>query len=98
MAETDKLKADIKSLSLRIDDFKQFFTIFKSIFSSLQIDNILRQIIAGAVNLCGANHGSIILFDPDKKQIAKTLIRSEDSKNIKLDNYLNKVFMYRKFN
>ena len=89
MAETDKLKADIKSLSSRINDFKHLFTIFKSISSSLQIDNILRRIIAGAVHLCGANHGSIILFDPDKKRIAKTLIRSEDSKNIKLDNYLN---------
>jgi transcriptional regulator with PAS, ATPase and Fis domain len=89
MAEIDTLKADIKSLSSRIDDFKHLFTIFKSISSSLQIDNILRRIIAGAVHLCGANHGSIILFDPDKKRIAKTLIRSEDSKNIKLDNYLN---------
>jgi Nif-specific regulatory protein len=89
MADTEKLKQDNKLLITRIDNFKRLFNILQKVSSTLKIEKILEQIISEAVNICHANHGSIILFDPDKKQIAKTLIRSEDTKTVKLDNYLN---------
>ncbi len=89
MTEIKKLKQEIKLLNSRLDDFERLFKILKSISSSLQIEKILELIISEAVSLCRANHGSIILFDPNKKQITKTLIRSEDSKRVKIDKYLN---------
>jgi hypothetical protein len=89
MTEIKKLKEEIKLLNSRIDDFERLFKILKSVSSSLQIEKILELILSEAVSLCRANHGSIVLFDPDKNQITKTLIRSEDSKRVKIDNYLN---------
>jgi Nif-specific regulatory protein len=89
MTEIKILKEEIKLLNSRLDDFERLFKILKSVSSSLQIEKILELIISEAVSLCRANHGSIILFDPDKKQIAKTLIRSENSQLVIIDNYLN---------
>ncbi len=89
MTEIKKLRHEINQLNSRIDDFERLFTILRSVSSSLQIEKILELIISEAVSLGRANHGSIILFDPDKKQIAKTLIRSEDTKRVIIDNYLN---------
>ena len=92
MSEIKILKEEIKLLNSRLDDFERLFNILRSVSSSLQIEKILELIISEAVSLCRANHGSIILFDPDKKQIAKTLIRSENSKLVIIDNYLNNLF------
>jgi len=89
MTELSNLKEKVRELKTRINDFERLFTILRSVSSSLQIEKILELIISEAVSLCRANHGSIILFDPDKMKIAKTLIRSEDSKRVKIDNYLN---------
>ncbi len=89
MTELSNLKEKVRELKTRINDFERLFNILRSASSSLQIEKILELILSEAVSLCRANHGSIILFDPDKKQIVKTLIRSEDSKRVKIDNYLN---------
>lgn len=94
MPEVTELNIEIQLLKSRLKDFQQLFKTFQSITSSLQTEKILEQIISGAVTLSYANHGSIILFDPAKKQIAKTLIHNEDSNTCVLDNYLNSLLAH----
>jgi transcriptional regulator with GAF, ATPase, and Fis domain len=55
----------------------------------LQVDEILRNIIDEAMNLCRAQQGAIMLFEPAKKEVAKTLIRHGEGAGNKLDHYLN---------
>lgn len=89
MPGINTLQEENKLLNSRLDDYKRLFKILKSVSSSLQIEKILELIVSETISLCRANHGSIILFDPDKKHISKTLIRSEYTKNVIIDNYLN---------
>lgn len=89
MSEDIRLKNEIELLNNRLDDYQQLFNILQTVSSSLDMGEILQQIINEAVRLCFADHGSIILFDPEKKEIAKTLIRSGDPETGKLDSYLN---------
>jgi hypothetical protein len=47
------------------------------------------MIILEAIDLCQADQGSIILFDPDQEQLTKTLIRSADPETSRIDTHLN---------
>lgn len=89
MADDIRLKQEIDLLNNRLDDYNQLFKVLQTINSRLDTGEILQKIINEAVRLCFADHGSIILFDPDTKEIARTLIRSGDSEPVKPDSYLD---------
>jgi len=89
MAESDDLKQQVLELKSSLDDFERLFEIIRSVSSSLHTENVLKMIISEAVDLCHADQGSIILFDPDKQNLTKTLIRSADPISFRIDTYLN---------
>ncbi|MFC2088376.1 sigma-54 interaction domain-containing protein [Calditrichota bacterium] len=89
MTEIKTSQESINLLRSQVEDFQRLFQILKSVSSSLEIEKILELIISEAISICHADHGSIILFDPEKNKIAKTLIRSEESKELIIDKYLN---------
>jgi transcriptional regulator with GAF, ATPase, and Fis domain len=73
----------------QLEDYERLLGVLQTINSSLQVEEILRQIIEGALSLCNAQQGSIMLFDPDSHEIAKTLIRHNQAEGGLLDHYLN---------
>jgi Nif-specific regulatory protein len=89
MVESGNLKQQVRELKTRLDDFERLFNIFRSVSSSLQIEEVLKMIISEAVDLCHADQGSITLFDPDKEQLTKTLIRSADPITSRIDTHFN---------
>ena len=89
MAESAILKQQVRELETRLEDFERLFKIFRSASSSLQTENLLKMVISEAVDLCHADQGSIILFDPDQEQLTKTLIRSADKTSSRIDSHLN---------
>lgn len=89
MVKSGDLKQQVQELKIRIDDFERLFKIFRSVSSSLQIEEVLKLIISEVVDLCHADQGSIILFDPDQEQLTKTLIRSADPLTSRIDTHLN---------
>lgn len=89
MSESSNLKQQVRELKTRLEDFERLFKIFRAVSSSLRIEEVLKMIISEAVNLCHADQGSIILFDPDQEQLTKTLIRSADPITSRIDTHLN---------
>ncbi len=80
---------DTKDLRQQLEDYEKLLGVLQSLGSSLEVDAILRQIIEAALSLCNAQHGAIMLFDPDSEEIAKTLIRQNQADGELLDHYLN---------
>ena len=89
MNEKEKLLEENKALRAQIRDFESLSQVLRTVCSSLKVDEILHHIIEQAINLCQAHQGSIILFDPESIQLAKTLIRQGQSDKNKLDHHLN---------
>ncbi|RMG29790.1 MAG: GAF domain-containing protein, partial [Methanobacteriota archaeon] len=79
----------IQLLHRKIQDYERLHNILLTICSSLDIEKILNRIVQGAVSLCGADEGAILLFDPSGVHTAKTLIRKSLPTNSLLDHYLN---------
>lgn len=79
----------IEELESQIKDYKELNEIFAAISSSLQVEEILKQIIEKSLQLCDADQGSILLIGSMERQEIKTIIREGYSENIKLDHYLN---------
>lgn len=80
---------DTKNLRRQLEDYKRLISVLQTISSSLEVDEILRQIIEAAMNLCYAQHGSIMLIDPTSSQECRTLIRHGDAGGKILNHYLN---------
>jgi len=79
----------IEELESQIKDYHKLNEIFTAISSSLQVEEILKQIIEKSLQLCDADQGSILLIGSmDRKEI-KTIIREGYSVDVKLDHYLN---------
>ncbi|MGH7601981.1 MAG: GAF domain-containing protein, partial [bacterium] len=82
----------VPQLQQQLEDYEKLLGVLQSIGSSLEVEAILRQIIEAALSLCNAQHGAIMLFDPDSQEIAKTLIRQSEADGpakAGLDHYLN---------
>jgi Nif-specific regulatory protein len=80
---------DTPNLRQQLDDYEKLLNVLQSLGSSLEVEAILQQIIEAALSLCNAQHGAIMLFDPDSHEIAKTLIRQNQADGELLDHYLN---------
>ena len=52
-----------------IDRYKKVMEISRDLASTLDLDVLLRRIIAAAASLCHAEHASILLFDQVKQQL-----------------------------
>jgi len=78
-----------ENLRQQLEDYEKLLGVLQTISSSLQIEEILRQIIEGALSLCNAQQGSIMLFDPASHETAKTLVRQQQADGELLDHYLN---------
>ncbi len=89
MTELIPPKNEVKELKNRLDDFERLFLIIRSVSSSLQVKDVLKMIISEAISLCHADQGSIILFDPDKEKLTRTLIRGADAVKSQIDSTLN---------
>lgn len=87
--DTKKLLEENQALRAQIRDFEKLCGVLQAVCSTLQVDEILHHIIEEAISLCQAHQGSIMLFDPDSKNLAKTLIRKGSAKGNILDRYLN---------
>ena len=74
---------------LAIEDYEKLFSVLQTICSTMDVDEILAHIIDEAIRLCKAREGSILLFDPQSKELAKTLVRKEEAGKKILDHYLN---------
>jgi transcriptional regulator with GAF, ATPase, and Fis domain len=77
------------NLRQRLEDYEKLLGVLQTLSSSLQVDEILQQIIEAALSLCNAQQGAIMLFDPDSQEVAKTLIRQNQAEGELLDHYLN---------
>jgi len=87
--DTDNLREQNQRLQEQIRDYERLHHVLQTICSSLQVDEILQHIIDEAMSLCHAQQGSIMLFEPTGKEVAKTLIRLGEGAGNKLDHYLN---------
>lgn len=87
--KTENSLGKIEELESQIKDYKELNEIFSAISSSLQVEEILKQIIEKSLQLCDADQGSILLIGSiDRKEI-KTIIREGHSEDVKLDHFLN---------
>jgi len=80
---------EFHQLKQQAQDYKRLISVLQTIGSSLQVDEILQRIIEGAIDLCHAQQGSIMLFDPAGTQEGRTLIRNGDTDINLLNHYLN---------
>jgi len=80
---------DAQNLRQQLEDYEKLLGVLQTISSSLQVEEILRQIIEAALSLCNAPQGSIMLFDPASHETAKTLVRQQRADGELLDHYLN---------
>jgi transcriptional regulator with GAF, ATPase, and Fis domain len=85
----DALREQNQRLHEQLHDYERLHGILQTICSSLQVDEILRNIIDEAMSLCHAQQGAIMLFEPTGREVAKTLIRHGEAAGNKLDHYLN---------
>ena len=85
--QSEKLSNQTQSLQLQ--DYKKLINVLQTICSTMDVDKILAHIIDEAIRLCKAQEGSILLFDPQSKELAKTLVRKEEAGKKILDHYLN---------
>jgi Nif-specific regulatory protein len=92
MTDTNKKNSSLGQFhaqQLAIEDYEKLFHILQTICSTMDVDEILAHIIEQAITLCNAHEGSILLFDPESKELAKTLVRKQESGKKILDHYLN---------
>jgi Nif-specific regulatory protein len=73
----------------RIKDYERLFSILQSISSTLQVDEILKQILRETLALCGADQGSIVLLQEETTDDPMTIIRHGESRESMIDHYLN---------
>jgi transcriptional regulator with GAF, ATPase, and Fis domain len=85
----ENLREQNQRLQEQLRDYERLHRVLQTICSSLQVDEILKNIIDEAMCLCHAQQGAIMLFEPAKKEVAKTLIRQGGGAGNKLDHYLN---------
>lgn len=87
------LREQNQRLQEQLRDYERLHRVLQTICSSLQVDEILKNIIDEAMSLCHAQQGAIMLFEPAQKEIAKTLIRHGEGAADKLDHYLNNLLV-----
>jgi Nif-specific regulatory protein len=91
MSEASRLREENRSLKNQLVDFERLNSIFKTLSATLEVNKLIELIISEAIELCHASQGSILLYDPLKNKIAKTLIKSEKTGEDKIDHLLNSV-------
>ncbi len=89
--DVENLPAQNQRWQEQIRDYERLHRVLQTICSSLQVDEILKSIIDEAMCLCRAQQGSIMLFEPTSREVAKTLIRHGEVAGNKLDHYLNRL-------
>ena len=77
------------SLKSRIQDYERLFDTMQLICSSMDVDVVVQRILDEAIDLCRADHGSIVLFEKQSGQFAKTLVRGGEKPQSALDHHLN---------
>lgn len=87
--DTENLREQNQRLQEQIRDYERLHRVLQTICSSLKVDEILQHIIDEAMSICHAQQGSIMLFEPASREVAKTLIRQGEGAANKLDHYLN---------
>lgn len=87
--EAEALHEQTQRLQEQLCDCERLHRVLQTICSSLQVDEILKQIIDEAMSLCHAQQGTIMLFEPAQNESVKTLIRHGEGAGNKLDHYLN---------
>lgn len=87
--QPESLQQRITDLEARLKDYEQLYKILDAISSSLQVEEILKQIIELSLQLCSADQGSILIVGSMARQEVKTIIREGQSEDVKLDHYLN---------
>ncbi len=85
----EQLAQENQLLRRQRHDYEKLNNLLKTICSSLDVDEILQRIIEAALNLCEAQQGAIILFDPEEDRSAKTLIHKAGSQSVLPDHFLN---------
>ncbi len=86
---TEDLKERVEQLESQLKDYEKLNDILNTISSSLQVEEILQQIIEKSLQLCNADQGSILIVGSMDRQEVKTIIREGYSEDVKLDHYLN---------
>ncbi len=94
MEESNKINLEellnqAQSRQQQLDDYDKLFNVLQTICSTMEVSEILAHIIDEAIKLCNAQEGSILLFDPKSKELAKTIIRKADTGETLLDHYMN---------
>ncbi len=88
--EFEKIAHENQLLREQVQDYERLYQVLEAVSSSLQINELIEHITTEALQLCQADQGSILLFDPSGQGEAKTLIRrSETASEIRLDHFLN---------
>ncbi len=87
--ELQKFQRENQLLREQIQDYEKLYQVLEAVSSSLHVNELIEHITAEALQLCQADQGSILLFDPAGQSEAKTLIRQGEPEAIKLDHFLN---------
>ncbi|RMH93464.1 MAG: GAF domain-containing protein, partial [Calditrichaeota bacterium] len=87
--EITGLREENRRLRERLEDFQHLQRVLETVISTLQVDEVLRNIVEETSRICQADEGAIILFDPSGEGEAKTLIRQEVGTRTRLNHHLN---------
>jgi transcriptional regulator with GAF, ATPase, and Fis domain len=79
----------VDELQARLKDYERLNEVFAAISSSLEVEEILKQVIEKSLQLCDADQASILLIGSIDRREVKTIIREGYSDDAKLDHYLN---------
>lgn len=82
------LEAQISELHKQLGDFQKLHKVLEAVSSSVEVEQVITRMTEETLQLCNADQGAVMLFDPVGEQEAKTLIRQETGE-IKLDHFLN---------
>ena len=87
--DLQSLRHENQQLKSRLEDYEKLHRVLEAVSSFLEVDEVMTHITEEALNLCQADQGSIMLFDPAGQHEAKTLIRHAETENLRLDHFLN---------
>lgn len=85
----DQLTHENQLLREQVQDYEKVYRVLEAVSSSLNVNELIEHITNEALQLCVADQGAILLFDPAGESEAKTLIRRAENADVKLDHFLN---------
>lgn len=88
--KTRNLLETIHQQKEQIQDFERLNSVLENVCSSMQVEETLRRIIEGSIELCDADQASILLIGR-KSQEAVTIVREGSISQEKGSHYLNKL-------